>query len=209
MVLNVKASMVTQIDMKFNGLDLTRWGGPVGSLDLKIIVPDDAVDLTPNSITNGSFAASYTIGFGNETEITSGWIQFRNRSNKDSIIFTVPFPSKKIPDTTLNIDLFGLDLVLFDSSLMMLSSKTPSNLNTDFTNHVTSFLYFFRIGGSSADTGTWKEYTNDSLSTASFNSTVTRIHTPVPIPSSIILLFSSISMLSLFRKGKHTYQNGI
>lgn len=90
---HASAASVTKIDLSFNGLNLTRFGGPVGTLNFQISVPDDAIDLSPESPRNGMFEATVKIGFGGVSEYASGWIQLRDQIDKDSLFLTVRFPS--------------------------------------------------------------------------------------------------------------------
>lgn len=192
---HANAATLTQINLSFNGLDLTRFGGPIGSLHLQISVPDNAIDLSPESSNHGLFEGSYIISFAGASENATGWIQLRNLTDKDQLFITVPFPSGVIPGTNINTALYGIDLGLFDSTATMLSSQFPSDMNSGFADQVTSYSYYFRLGGWPAGTGSWHEFTSDSLNTASFDSMVTRVATPVPEPRSIVLMISGITLL--------------
>ena len=194
--MQVNATTITQIDLSFNGLDLTRFGGPIGSLHFQISVPDDSTDLSPESAYSGVFNVPFVISFGGAIENTTGWLNLTNdRLGTDQLSITVPFLSGAIPGTNINTALYGIELDLSDSATTMLSSKFPYDMDSDFANQVTSFSYYFRLDGWPAGMGHWHEFTSDSLNTASFNSVVTRVITPVPEPRSAVLMTLGIALL--------------
>lgn len=188
------ASTVTQIDLSFQGFNLERFGGPIGTLALHLEISENAPDDVPSE-SSSQFAAPYTISFDGHSEGADGWIQFRDVTDRDQLFFTVPFPSGTVPGTPLNTTISGIELGLLDSTRSMVSSANPADLATDFASHVTDFAYSLRIGGWSAGEGRWWTGTGDSLGTAAFQSVVIHDPTPVPILGSFVLMLSALPIL--------------
>jgi hypothetical protein len=178
----------TRIDLTFQGMNLTRFGGSIADVLFSFHIPQDAVDRSPESPLVSQFAADVDIAIGGQTYSTFGFIQL-GLPRPDlvhpyitTMVLTVAYPGEYFPGQSLNTQLSGMELALYDGNSQMITSEAPGELASDFASKVASFRFSQRVGGWAAGRGDFHDYTNDSIGTAHFLSRVTPIAQPIPDP---------------------------
>lgn len=183
----------TQTEITIAGFDITRFGGPVGTLSLRTTILGNALDLEP-APEFGLYAAAARITFNGVSEDSEGWLQLRNRPNEDALIFTVRFPGEALPGQALNTAISGIELHFTDPLGAMLTSTDPVDIPPDFAARFETFSYALRVGGWSAGEGEWHDFTGDSAASASFLSSSIQV-AAVPAPASVFTMLSALIAL--------------
>ncbi len=194
---------IIEMQIRIDGFDMSRYGGPVGTLQLALQVDaDHDQDPTPDF---GIFRAPFVLSFGGVPSAGSdGWLKVGNtgRGFPDDLVASLMISSRHFPGVTTTSEFPYLELHLVgDSDMLFDTDAVPTDAG--FFPHIAGAKSFLQVSVPSSGISRVIE---TSHRVGDIALTIAPARVAIPAPSTVTLL--AIGMLALFWRGRTSVAPG-